>query len=258
MSVHDLQQRRLSDTISWARKIREHLQGVLDEHQGLVHFRPSSGGIAMVGLTPERPQRGKSAIKNLAKLAANFAAEFRKHCVDIEQEGLKAEKILQSWMIAEAYRNHRRMVSLNMASAATPSPVELLFVTDEIAMPTTSDGKGRIVCDMLALRALVDGIVPVVVELKTERRLKRLVAQVRDYAALVDEHAGLFAELYSATLGKDLIFTGPCERWIVWPMSGEDRDAREEEPATAGVRVVGYSPSSTGFDFRVGENPLRR
>lgn len=209
----------------------------------------------MVGLTRERAQRGKSGIRNLQKLASDFDAAFRIHCVDIDQGRPTAEKVLQSWMIAEAYRNHRRMVSLNEASAATASPVELTFVTDEIALPTKPDGKGKIVCDILALRAGANGIVPVAIELKTERQLKRLIEQVTTYAALVDDHADLFAELCAALFAAPSGIVRPCEKWIVWPMAGNDRDPREDELAAAGVRAVGYAGTSNGFAFRVGKAP---
>ena len=158
-------------------------------------------------------------------------------------------------MIAQAYQNHRRMVSLNKAAEATASPVELVFVTDEIAMPTTGDGKGRIVCDILALRAAEDGLVPVIIKLKTERQLKRLVEQVTDYAALVDRHADLFAELCAATFGAPAGTVAPCEKWVVWPVKGEALDPKEGELAAAGIRVVGYEQTNGGYNFRVGESP---
>lgn len=107
----------------------------------------------------------------------------------------------------------------------------MVFVTDEIALPTSAEGTGRIVCDILALRASVDGIVPVVIELKTERQLTRLVEQVTDYAALVDEHADRFAELRSATFSAPAGVVNPCEKSIVWPMAGTDRDPREDDLA---------------------------
>lgn len=209
----------------------------------------------MVGLTPERPQRGKSGIRSLAKLATNFDAEFKKHCVDVDQGRPTAEKVLQSWMLAEAYRNDRRMVSLNTASEATASPVELVFVADEIALPTTVDGKGRIVCDILALRQGSEGDVPVVIELKTERQLTRLVEQVTDYAALVDAHPDMFTDLLSVMLSEDVRFAGPSEKWIVWPIAGSTKDPREDELGDAGIRLAGYRDHEHGFAFRVGGAP---
>lgn len=255
MSIHDLQRERLSETIRWAKEIRQHLQGVLDANKGRVHFRPSSGGVAMIGLTPDRPQRGKSGIKGLEWLADNFEEPFQRHCVEVDQGRATVEKALQSWMIAEAYRAGRKMASLIDASTKTNEPVELLFITDEIALPTTEDRTGRIVCDILALR--VDGgqLASVVIELKTERQLTRLVEQVMEYAALVDEHCDLFAELYSTILGREVSFTGPCEKWIVWPHAGDEGDPREEELAEWGIRVVGYQAVGEGFGFRIGQRP---
>ena len=56
---------------------------------------------------------------------------------------------------------------------------------------------------------------------------KRLVEQVHGYAKLVDLHADLFAQLYSALLGERVAFDGPTEKWIVWPAAGEERDVKE-------------------------------
>jgi hypothetical protein len=257
MSIVDRQRNHLAGVIRWAKEIHKHLQPVLDAHRGQVHFRPSSGGVAMVGLIPERPQRGKSGIRDLERLAADFDAEFRKHCIEIEQGRSTAEKALQSWLIAEAYRSKRQLVSLNHASEATPSPVALVFVTDEIAIPTTADRRGRIVCDILACRVFVDRVVPVAIELKTERQLTRLVEQVTKYAALVDEHTDVFTELFSATLGAPVGTMDGCEKWIVWPLAGDRRDPCEEQLAKAGIRVAGYEATVDGYGFRIGREPRR-
>jgi hypothetical protein len=64
---------------------RMHLGSLQAAHGDRVHFRPSSTGVAMVGLLPARPQRGKSGYTNLARLAANFEEEFQHHCVNVEQ-----------------------------------------------------------------------------------------------------------------------------------------------------------------------------
>jgi hypothetical protein len=76
--------------------------------------------------------------------ASNFEAEFRAHCVDCEHGRPTPEKHLQSWMVAEAYRNDRRQLPLAAPDLASP----LLFITDELVLPV--DG-GRIVCDLLAV-----------------------------------------------------------------------------------------------------------
>lgn len=241
MTLHDAQRDRLIRAIEWAREIERHLAAVRARHVGQVHFRPASTGIAMIGLLPDRPQRGKSGITMPARLAANFEAEFRGHCVDCEHRRLTPEKRLQSWLIAEAYRHDRRLRPLAAPDLAAP----LIFITDELSLPADD---GRIVCDLLAL----DDDRPVILELKPSREKKRLVEQVTRYAALVEAHITLFSELCSIILGRELTLRAPCERWIVWPAAGIDSDPQEDALAELGIRVVGYEATDQAFAFRVG------
>lgn len=129
-SVVDAQRERLRRTIEWARKVETQLADVREQRLGQVHFRPSSTGVSMVGLLPERPQRGKSGITNLKRLAANFDAEFRAHCVDCPHERPTPEKRLQSYLLSGAYRAERRLDPLMGQDPGPP----LLFVTDELSL----------------------------------------------------------------------------------------------------------------------------
>ena len=131
-----------------------------------------------------------------------------------------------------------------------PTPVELVFVTDEISMP----GKdGKVVCDILALRHDGRRTTPVLLELKSDRLLKRLMEQVNSYSALIDEHAEGFASLFGALLDEDVRFDGPTEKWIVWPAASEGPDRREAELARSGIRVVTYSEAADSYSFSVGD-----
>jgi hypothetical protein len=158
------------------------------------------------------------------------------------------EKALQSYLIREAQKNGRRLVSINAASAATDDPVELTFITDEIPLPV---GGGKTVCDILALRRDGGRSTPMLLELKDARMLTRLVEQVEGYARLVEEHADLFAELFGALLGEPVTFDGPTEKWIVWPAAGAGPGPREEELRAKGIRVVGYRSKVNGYEFSV-------
>lgn len=250
VTVKDEQRRRLEATISWAESIRQELQPVLNAHGDRVHFRPSSTGVAMVGLLHDRPQRGKSGLRDLERTAAEFEALFATHCRDVEHGRPTGEKALQSFLIRESYKNGRRLHPINVASATTNAPVELVFVTDEIPLPV--DG-GKMVCDLLALRRDGGRSTPVLLELKDDRMLTRLVEQVEGYSVLIDEHAELFAKLFGALLGETVRFDGPTEKWIVWPAAGDTRDPREEELRAKKIRVVGYTePVAGSYDMRVG------
>lgn len=245
MGVREAQRDRLRRTIEWARLIEEHLAPMRERHLGEVHFRPASSGVSMIGLRPDRPQRGRSGIVDLARLAREFEGAYREACVDCDHGRPTPEKRLQSHLISAAYRSDRRLDRLRHIHEEAP-----LFITDELSLPTEN---GRIVCDILALH----GAVPAVIELKPGRQLTRLVAQVTGYAALIDEHTDLFSELYSVILGRAVELESPSERWIVWPHpSGHEADPREHELATLGVRVVGYTEAGEGFEFKVGA-PIR-
>jgi ADP-ribosylglycohydrolase len=206
----------------------------------------------MVGLLPERPQRGKPGIKNLGTIRNGFEALFDQHCRNIEQGRVTGEKALQSFLVAEAQTNARRLVSLNRASAATDEPVELCFVTDEIALPIQG---GKVVCDVLALRRDGGRCTPVLLELKDSRQLTRLVEQLNVYAKLMDEHAELFARLFGVLLGEDVRFDGLAEKWLVWPRARTDHEPRGQQLMDLGIRVVGYAQTTDGYSFQVGPAP---
>jgi hypothetical protein len=254
VDVRDLQRQRLRDTVGWARKIRTTLQPLLDSHGARVHFRPSSTAVTMVGLLPDRPQRGKRGITNLTRLVTDFDAMFATHCRDIEHSRVTGEKALQSYLIREAQTNGRRLVPINAASKGTNDPVELIFVTDEISLPTEG---GKVICDILALRRDAGRSTPVLLELKDSRMLTRLVEQVEGYAALMDEHADLFAKLFGALLGWPVTFDGPTEKWIVWPAAGVEREPREDKLRAKGIRIVGYDADVGTYRFMVGATTMR-
>ena len=249
--------KRLRAITKWATEIRKYLQPILDRHPD-VHFRPGAAGIAMVGLRPESPQRGRSGITNLARLAENFDEEFHEHCVNNPPGRPTPEKELQSHLIREAYDNGRKMAfsrnkmaPLNATDQDTAAQVELLFVTDEIRLPVQGEEK---VCDILTLRSTRAGHVPVLIELKTERLKTKLIEQVEEYSRLIDRHADLFGELYSALLGYPIAFAGPCERWIVWPAAGNNdgTDTHEDDFAARGIQLVCYRSNGPSYLFRAG------
>jgi len=228
---------RLAATTEWAEKIRMEL-GALQRARGHeVHFRPAATGVAMVGLRPDRPQRGKSGIRDLGRLAKGFDDAFKTHCVSPKQGRETPEKALQSFLIRSALSNGRRMKAVE---AALGKGVTLLFVTDELSLP---DGKGKVVCDLLALR---DDHTPVVIELKSARDLDRLVHQVTSYAGLVDDHREEFSKLYSAVLGRPVTLRHAAEKWIVWPPPAEGDRGPGDQKIPKGIEVFVYRPAGRG------------
>lgn len=208
----------------------------------------------MIGLLPDRPQRGKSGLRNLGAVAAGFDAMYATHCRNIAQGRVTGEKALQSFLIRESFKNGRKLQAINEASKLTDEPVDLTFVTDEIPMPRAD---GKIVCDILALRRDGNRVTPAVVELKDDRLLSRLIEQVEGYSLLVEEHSELFGRLFGALLGEEVRFDGPAEKWIVWPAAGVGKDPREDDLAKRGIRVVSYIERDGCFQFHVGRGATR-
>ena len=222
-----------------------------DEKIQDVHFRPTSDGITIVSLNPESPQLGVPC-KDIEHIAENL-----KQLAKISQPGRSTpEKKLQSFLIRDAYNHGGKMACLKESRKTDPT-VELIFVTDEIFLPVGESKRGR-GCDLLAVRNTNAGPVPVLLELKSERKKKELVEQVETYSRLVNEHADRFGKLYSELLGRSIKFAGPCEKWIVWPeIPSKDLgpDEHEEALTQRGIRLVCYEQKGDEFSFHVGPAP---
>jgi hypothetical protein len=77
------------------------------------------------------------------------------------------------------------------------------------------------------------------------------------YTTLIDEHTAAFGRLYSVMIGRDVMFDGPAEKWIVWPSAGGDSDPQELAFAKRCIRVVDYELRTGEYLFRVGRGLLR-
>lgn len=250
--VLEAQRDHLRKTIDWAQKIRSTLQPILHAHGNRVHFRPSSLGFAMIGLLPRRPQRGASGLTDAHRVVANFEDLFRRHCDEVEHRRLTGEKELQSFLIRESQLHDRVMTPVVNAAHAHGETLDLLFVTDEQVLPVLEPHRRKRACDLLALRRLPEGgMVPVLLELKDERAMKVLIEQVETFSALIDLHADLFAQLFTELLGFDVTFTGPVEKWIVWPALRDGTDPRRSELSDRGIRAVSYERVGAGYEFRM-------
>lgn len=106
--LFELRKQRLEAVTRWAERVRGTLADTLQAHAGEVHFRPGASGVSMVGLLPDWPQRGKSGLKDLQRVARDFDALFAAHCRGIKQGRETGEKALQS-----AQRQLHRPIDVN-------------------------------------------------------------------------------------------------------------------------------------------------
>lgn len=202
-----------------------------------------------MGLSLDGPQLGKPGYTNLKKLCIEFDQELQAHVLGRKPCRKTDEKRVQSYLIAEAYRNNRFIAPINRALSTCLQPCELEFVTDELFLPTETSPHG-IGCDILACyRALSGSYVPVQMELKHKSdTVDEVIDQLLEYSLLVDRHAEVFAELFSAILGKPIQFAAPCEKWAVMPSSIR----KTERFAQHNIHLVTYCERARDeFDFNV-------
>jgi PD-(D/E)XK nuclease superfamily protein len=231
------QMERLESIDTWAKQIQEELDGVGDHVP--VYFRPGSRGIAMVSIDLDRPQVGKSSLRNLKTISDGFDDLFQKHCMQGPCRPTP-EKRLQSYLIAQALKNGRRLLCLEHPGE------EVYFITDEVSLPTYD---GKIVCDLLAAVRINGGWRPMLVELKSERAMKRLIEQLDRFSYLIEQHLDAFGRLASTILKRPIQWSGSAQKVLVWPAVDKPVDPRISELAQLGIRCVGYRDKGADFDL---------
>ncbi len=244
---------KLSSVTKYAHEINKHLLELAYEWSSSkpIHFRPTSSGITLLSLSQEKPQIGKGGFGCAKELRDGINTEYEAHIVNHKPPARPTpEKQVQSFLIRNAYLKKGRMDILEQACRQCGDEIELKFVTDEIPIPVIKDGKkGKIVCDLLALKTHENGETqPVLIELKSSRQKKELIRQLTDYSGLIVELKTEFEALYSALLWKAIMFKMPVEKWIVWPSAYGtfQQDPRVSDPELADVRLIQYLP---GFTF---------
>lgn len=205
-----------------------------------LYLRPGPTGCTALSVDPgRRPQQGIIRPWSGADLRT-WKQDLLKTLAERDQHPTRDTPLqaLQSLLIRDAIRNLGWMTIL---AEACPERPRLRFLSDGLAF---SDAAGKTVLDLLAVR-YEDGLcTAVVIELKADRRLKRLTGQVSAGAALVAAERAAFEQLAAAHWGEPVRLAATAERWIVWPTAGEDRhgdhDPREAKCRADGVRLVTY------------------
>ena len=152
-----------------------------------VHFRPSPGSISLISVSPETPELGVNcnAIKNASK---EELPDCIGHYIGKIQEKKKPgrvtpEKELQAWLINSALRNNYSL----------PFDPEIRFITSELAI--VNKDKIKVVTDILGYCEKTNQLC--VIELKSDRLLKRLIDQVSNFEKVISDNQEFFTDLLS-------------------------------------------------------------
>ena len=156
---------------------------------------------------------GRNSVKKIDRVNARF--DLYKEKLK-EVDGVKAERRLQSYIIREAMKNGRDLTRvLNISNTFD----ELLFCLDEISLGDRNNKvqlefdneTGIVRCDILAVGKL---------ELKYDRSMKRLNAQLKNFTSLFDteEMCDALEDLIKTLIPKKIDkYDGTFIKGIVWP-----------------------------------------
>lgn len=190
-----------------AHKLNESYKQLLIDNE--VHFRASINSISMISVSNDKPQLGVKCYapnyKSSTDLKNIIVGDINKVKSLIKPLRSTPEKELQAWIIKYALNNNNCL----------PFEPDIKFITSELSIQNES-GK-RTVTDILGFNEVARQIY--IIELKSERLLKRLIHQVNDFEAVILEKHQFFSQLLSIhgfTSHADFFKT--IKKVIVWPL----------------------------------------
>jgi hypothetical protein len=189
-----------------AYKLNENYKQFLIDNE--VHFRASINSISMISISNDKPELGIKCNAKKYKLSTNL-----KNIIEEDISKVKSiktplrptpEKELQSWIIKYALNNNHSL----------PFDPDIKFITSELAIQSES-GK-KTVADILGYNEVAQQIY--IIELKSDRLLKRLIQQVCAFETVILDNPQFFSQLLSIHgFTSDTDFLKNIKKVIVWP-----------------------------------------
>jgi ribonuclease J len=167
----------------------------------------------------------------------------------------KKERALQSWIIKQSLIHNRDMMILLKQEKGSFD--KLLFALDEVSLGdknhpvrsvpglrlNISSSTTAVRCDLLAVGKKDGKIFPVIIELKSSRNKKDLIAQVDNFAELICRFRDYFLPLLETCTGLQINDYTP-RKIIIWPKPETSKpitQKHQEELTDAGISVLEYT-----------------
>jgi len=211
-----------------AKELNKKYKQLLEDNEA--HIRGNLNSMSLISLNKETPELGFSGIKTEQTII--------KKIEQLKNKKLgrpTPEKSLQAWIIKKSLENNYIL----------PFGNNLKFITSEMALFRQSDNK-RIVNDILAFD---DGVL-YIIELKSDRNMKRLKEQVDNFEQIIKENISLFSEL--CLLNNLQWDEKSIKKVIVWPFSKNARYTFKEVDDK--VVEYGYIKNDNLYEFIKNEN----
>jgi hypothetical protein len=209
-----------------ANKLNENYLRLLIENE--VHFRPSINSISMISISNDKPELGIKCNASKYKTSTNLIDIIEKDISKVKsfKKPLRPtpEKELQSWIIKYALNNNHRL----------PFVPDIKFITSELAIQSKSNKKT--VTDILGYNKDTQQLY--IIELKSDRLLKRLIQQVSDFENVILENTQFFSQLISIHgFASPVDFLKKIKKVIVWP---EGKTSPKEEFKRESIIEITY------------------
>jgi len=183
------------------------------QHQKLLlnaktHFRGSENSISLISLSEGKPELGISCKRIKNKKDTKIPGLIEHYIEQISKKpnpGRRTpEKELQAWIILYTMNNNNSL----------PFEPGIKFITSELAIKNNAGEK--VVTDILGYDERSHQLC--VIELKTDRLLKRLIKQVESFEMVINEKHTFFSELLQIHGYPNIkLQAGNIQKIIVWP-----------------------------------------
>jgi len=209
---------RLQKMTAWSRQRREFLQNLPYRWNAEWYIRIGGNGFTAVSLNHDRPMLGfnTSPVANIETVVQHFKRD------EIKVLGRKTpEKCAQAWLIKQAI-THKLDLTHCMGLEGSVYD-KLLFAFDELSFGDRDHGQ-IVRLDMLAVGVCADQAYPVLIELKSDRELGKLMSQLQEYQYQVSQYKQEFKELLTACVNEDVNMK-KFGKILIWPKSTSGRSS---------------------------------
>jgi len=219
MNENDLNYFRL------AVKLEQQFSDQLIHHE--VHFRPNLNSLSLISISQAKPELGVRC-KQHSKWTSGILSSYITDINELPVPGRSTpEKSLQAWIIRKAQLNDGYL----------PFEKSIKFITSELAFQG-SYGK-KIVSDIIGYDTVNNQLV--IIELKSQRLLRRLIEQVEDFERIFKDNFPFFKQL-TQIHGFNKLKTEP-RKAIVWPYA---RTSPLQELKAKGIAEFTYQENEVG------------
>ncbi|MFQ5518587.1 MAG: MBL fold metallo-hydrolase RNA specificity domain-containing protein, partial [Mariprofundus sp.] len=240
---------RLEDMCKWAKERRNKALDVKD-----AYVRIGGNGFRAVSVAEATPLTGyvTHTAKTWDTVCRHFSNDTPEN-VDSKSE----ERRLQAYMIRESLKSDNRLCAMIGKEFGDVKFDEILFAFDEVSLgdshnkvkfgePINGQTEGVIRCDLLCVGVIDGKGYPILVELKYDRQLKRLLEQLHEFSRFVNGvYKKQFSDLLSAATGIE-VDCDKCYKMMVWPPCvKEPTKTTKDKLKASDVKVIEYKITDT-------------